>query len=144
MPAKKPPLAKMYEAYTAIADSRVAVSSDSAAVRSSDGAKTYTVKWRDNYYCSDDNATYWQSYPGYPVIAVLLIQQKITADPSLVALFKGINWHQLNKQYKNDYQAAAAAVLDRLDPALRQAAAAQAQANYQTLLDLDIIITRKL
>ena len=71
---KLPPIEKVYEAWSAVADGRVALHPDErrAAIASSNGAKTYTVAWNENgsTYSSNDNATYWQGYAGYPVIAV--------------------------------------------------------------------------
>ena len=69
---KLPPIEKIYEAYSAIADNRIALHENYAAVLSSDKSKEYTVGWNGNVYTSDDNATYWQGYAGYPVIAVLM------------------------------------------------------------------------
>ncbi|MGI6218094.1 MAG: hypothetical protein ACOYIK_10855, partial [Coriobacteriales bacterium] len=76
---KMPPIEKVYEAWTALADGRVTLeggateagTSGKATVESSNGSKTYTVVWDADRYASTDNATYWQGYPGYPVIAVL-------------------------------------------------------------------------
>ena len=61
---KLPPIEKVYEAWSAVADGRVALHPDErrAAIASSNGAKTYTVAWNENgsTYSSNDNATYWQ------------------------------------------------------------------------------------
>ena len=63
---KLPPIEKVYEAWSAVADGRVALHPDErrAAIASSNGAKTYTVAWNENgsTYSSNDNATYWQGY----------------------------------------------------------------------------------
>ena len=137
------PIAKIYEAYTAIADDRVVFSADDnmATVSSSDGNKTYMVRWRDNVYSSDDNATYWQGYPGYPVIAVLMKQGKLTLDEETAAEFTKVNWHALNKQYKRDYDKAVEAVI--LERNLNEEKInAAAEAVLQQLQDLDIILKR--
>ena len=65
---KQPPKEKVYEAFSAIADGRVNMKEDHAEVTSSNGDKTYEVQWRDNMAASSDPATYWQGYPGYPLI----------------------------------------------------------------------------
>ena len=70
---KLPPEEKVYEAFSAIGDGRVEMHDGFAVVRSSDGSRQYTVEWDGNKYTSDDSATFWQGYPGYPVIAVLLL-----------------------------------------------------------------------
>lgn len=97
------PIEKIYEAYSAIADGRIAISDTSAEVKSSNGAKTYTVTWDGNTYTSNDSTSYWQGYPGYPIIAVLMLQGRVTLDREVAAQFSGINWTELNQQYKRDY-----------------------------------------
>ncbi|MBR3016019.1 MAG: hypothetical protein IKH57_02885, partial [Clostridia bacterium] len=78
---------KICEAYSAIADGRIAISDTSAEVKSSNGVKTYIVTWDGNTYTSNDSASYWQGYPGYPIIAVLMTQGKVTLDREVAALF---------------------------------------------------------
>ena len=71
---KSPPKAKVYEALSAVADGRVTLmGGEKAEVVSSDGTKTYHVEWSpdSNQITSNDNASYWQGYLGYPIIAVL-------------------------------------------------------------------------
>ena len=67
---KLPPLAKVYEACSALADDRIILKEQEALVDSSDYAKTYTVRFYDDEASSNDNATVWQHYPGYPIIAL--------------------------------------------------------------------------
>lgn len=69
---KLPPIEKIPEAYSAIADHRIEMSENSAVVDSSDKTKRYTVTWNDDLYTSNDNASIWQGYAGYPMIAVLI------------------------------------------------------------------------
>lgn len=112
---KLPPLEKIYEAWSAIADQRVALTvsptgnpgEGDAVVSSSDGAKLYHISWDGITYASDDSATYWQEYAGYPVIAVLMLQGLLPLDIPESNLWQGINWHQLNEAHKRDYAAAA-------------------------------------
>ena len=47
---KLPPIEKIYEAYSALADNRIKISEDFADVLSSDSAKSYKVMWKDNTY----------------------------------------------------------------------------------------------
>lgn len=112
---KLPPIEKIYEAYSAIADERIILHADHASVFSSDRSKEYTVAWEGDIYSSDDNATYWQGYAGYPVIAVLMKQEKLPLDIRITSHFAGINWSELNAKYKRDYTKAAAAVMDSLE-----------------------------
>ncbi len=132
---------KIYEAYSAIADGRVTVSESSAEVKSSNGVKTYIVTWDGNAYTSNDSASYWQGYPGYPIIAVLMTQGKVTLDREVAALFSGINWTEMNQQYKRDYSAVVERIIRErgYDPAPIHAAAEKVQGELQTL---DIVVKR--
>jgi hypothetical protein len=114
MMEKMPPVEKIYEAYSAIADSRVVMMGDSAAVTSSDHAKEYTVKWDGGVYSSNDNASYWGGYAGYPIIAVLMLQGKLKLDLFVAGLLKDINWKKLNEKHKSKYGLAVQEVLDDL------------------------------
>ncbi|ULO04964.1 hypothetical protein H1230_17695 [Paenibacillus sp. 19GGS1-52] len=111
---KLPPIEKIHEAYSAIADERILISEDSAKVASSNRAKEYTVTWKDGIYTSNDSASYWQGYAGYPMIAVLMLQGKLTLNQTVASYFKGINWTTLNAKYKGKYAKAVAEILDGL------------------------------
>jgi hypothetical protein len=123
---KLPPRAKVFEAFTAVADGRVRLAGPgSATVTSSRGDKTYLVEWSDDggTVAANDNASYWQGYLGYPAVAVLLERGTLHADPDAVGAVAGVPWHDLNKRFKRDYEAAVAHVLEALaadggDPAL--------------------------
>lgn len=109
-----PPIEKIYEAFSAIADNKVKMSQGSALVSSSDFKKEYTVVWNEGYYSSNDNASYWRGFMGYPVIAVLLLQGRLNYNKAVPEYFKDINWKKLNTEYKNQYDKAVSSVLDRL------------------------------
>lgn len=111
---KMPPIEKIYEAYSAIADGRVTLNADSAKVVSSNGEKQYTVTWKDDVYTSNDNASYWQGYAGYSMIAVLMLQGKLTLNKDIAYCFKEINWTELNKKYKAKYAKAVEEVMSGL------------------------------
>jgi hypothetical protein len=125
-PWKKPPRAKVFEAFTAVADGRVRLTGPgSATVTSSRGDKVYDVAWSeaDRTITANDNASYWQGYAGYPILAVLLARGELRADASAVTAMAGIPWHDLNQRHKRDYEAAVAHALAELaeqggDPAL--------------------------
>ena len=112
---KLPPLEKIYEAYSAIADGRVALEESAARVHSSDGTKEYVVTWDGDVYTSTDSATYWQGYAGYPVLAVLMLQGRLPLDRELAGRFAGIDWHALNAKHKRNYAAAAAEAMQAKD-----------------------------
>lgn len=112
MMKKFPPKQKILEAFTAIADNHVKVGDNEATVTSSDEVKTYTVTFHDDVYTSNDNATYWQGYAGYPVLAVLMLQGRLTTEKSLVNQFANVDWHAINKANKRKYDKAAEEVIN--------------------------------
>ena len=111
---KLPPVEKIYEAYSALSDSRVIMEENTAKVFSSDKSKEYTVTWNENIYSSNDNASYWQGYAGYPIIAVLMLQKKLLFDDSFTDFFKNINWKELNAKYKGKYSKAVDEIMEGL------------------------------
>ena len=140
---KLPPIEKVYEAWTALADDRVKMHDGYADVSSSDGEKSYVVRFADHRYSSDDNATYWQGYPGYPVLAVMMLQGKLPYDEKEAQLWKNINWTQLNKQYKNNYAKAVEAVAQDRNINLPQSTEKATQV-IDALQQLPLEIKRKL
>ena len=139
---KMPPIEKVYEAWTAIADGRVIMNEDYATVTSSDGTKEYTVRFSDDKYASDDNATYWQGYPGYPVLAVLMLQGKLPFDRVVAEKWKGVEWKVINTKYKNNYAIAVREVAEQRGIDMT-AAHQSAEAVMDALKSLDIRIGRK-
>lgn len=103
---KMPPIEKVFEAWTAIADGRIELHDDYADVASSDGSKGYTVRFDGNRFSSDDNATYWRGYAGYPVLAVLMLQGRLPFAKDEAELWKGVNWKEVNTRHRNKYAAA--------------------------------------
>ena len=140
---KMPPIEKVYEAWTALVDGRVDLKDEEAIVSSSDGAKQYSVKFRDNQYSSDDNATFWRGYPGYPVIAVLMLQGKLPFDRNEAELWKNVNWNEINKKYKNNYASAVKEIEEErgIDPAK---ASEEAEKVMKALEKLPLEIKRKI
>lgn len=115
MDFKLPPIEKIHEAYSAIADSRIILRENEAEVESSDLSKKYLVTWEDDIYTSNDNASYWKGYLGYPIIAVLMLQKRLSFSDKVAQHFKGINWKQLNTAHKNNYTKAVKEILDELE-----------------------------
>lgn len=111
---KMPPVEKVYEALGAIADGRVAMAEGGAEVVSSGGGKRYAVRWDGDVYSANDIATYWQLYPGYPIIAALMLQGKLPYREELATHLAGVRWDELNARHKRKYDAAVAEVLDGL------------------------------
>ncbi len=114
MGVKLPPIEKIHEAYSAIADKRVVLKENEAEVSSSDLTKTYMVKWKDEVYSSNDNASYWQGYIGYPIIAVLMLQGKLPLNQEIAMYFQGINWKKINTEYKNKFSEAVSQIMGGL------------------------------
>jgi hypothetical protein len=113
-----PPISKVYEALGAVADGRViSTGTNSAKVTSSSGDKFYTVEWNDafEWITSNDNASYWVGYVGYPIIAVLLKENKISFNPAVAEALKGIPWKKINSKYKNKYDKTIAEVLETIE-----------------------------
>ena len=140
---KMPPIEKVYEAWTAIADDRVEMKEGEAVVKSSDGAKSYTVRFHGDQYSSDDNATFWQGYPGYPVIAVLMLQERLPLDRDEIKQWSDINWTELNKKHRNKYASAVEEIENErhIDPLSASSAAEDVMAR---LASLPLEIKRKI
>lgn len=119
MPAwKMPPKAKIYEALSAVADGRVHLKgANEAEVASSTGERTYTVRWSTDvrHITSNDNASHWQGYTGYPIIAVLLFLGKIDYERKTAKLLAGVPWKLLNDSFKRDYTKAVDHVLKEVE-----------------------------
>jgi hypothetical protein len=112
---KMPPKAKVYEALSAVVDGRVFLQSAcEASVTSSSGNKAYVVRWNDDFtgISSNDNASFYQGYIGYPIIAVLLKTGTLKADLDSSEKLKGIPWKKINDQFKRNYDKAVDFVLD--------------------------------
>lgn len=115
MGIKVPPIEKIHEAYSAIADGRITLRNAEAEVTSSDLSKKYLVKWEDETYSSNDNASYWKGYLGYPIIAVLMLQGKLSLDKEIAEYFKGINWKKLNTEHKNKYSEVVKQIMEEFE-----------------------------
>jgi hypothetical protein len=107
---KMPPPIKVYEALGAIGDGRVRAARGGGAshawdVVSSDRGKTYRVEISADGHeiSSNDNASYWQGYLGYPAIAVLIARGTLSASAGATRALAGIPWKELNRRFKNDY-----------------------------------------
>jgi hypothetical protein len=53
---------------------------------------------------SNDNASYWQGYIGYPAIAVLLARGVLHARPETCRALAAIPWKKLNSRFRNNYE----------------------------------------
>ena len=104
---KMPPIAKVYEAIGAVADGRLRIEDARRAfVTSSEGTKIYEVEISagGREISSNDNASYWQGYLGYPAIAVMIAHGLIHRPPeAVIRALAGVAWKELNTRYRNDY-----------------------------------------
>lgn len=143
---KLPPIEKIYEAYSALADNRINVERNMAYVDSSDGTKRYKAEWVEDMYSSTDNATYWQGYTGYPVIGILILQKKLKLDESIIPYFSGVNWNELNQKHKRDYRAVLLEVFEqkKLSKGEMEKIENMTQQVFEQLQDIDIKIVRKI
>lgn len=140
---KLPPVEKVFEAWTALVDGRVILHDGYADVASSDGTKGYTVRFDGNRYSSDDNATFWRGYAGYPVLAVLMLQGRLPYYPEEASQWKGVNWKAINTRHRNDYAAAVEEVARERGIDLEEAYR-RANAVMEALRNLPVEIKRKI
>ncbi len=99
-----PPRIKVLEALGAVADGRVEVDGHKGKVTSSMKTKRYTViqEEKRNAIFSNDNASRWQGYMGYPIIAFLMKKGDVRYDEKVAEAMKGFRWKELNKKF-DDY-----------------------------------------
>lgn len=131
-PWKMPPIVKVYEALGAMGDGRVRIEDARLAiVTSSDGAKNYEVETSEDgrEIASNDNASYWQGYLGYPAIAVLMERGLYRPPANVCDALAGIPWKELNRKFKNDYAKAIAEVERQLEQSGHDADAVRSEAD---------------
>lgn len=143
---KMPPKAKIYEAFSVIADNRISMNENSAKVVSSDGKKEYNIYWNETQISSTDNATFWQGYPGYPVIALWLEIGMINYHKEITNYFKNINWHEINEKNKRDYDKGISEVLEtiKMKNGNIEQIKEEVEQIYKQLETIDYQIVRKL
>ncbi|MGA2411165.1 MAG: hypothetical protein ABSG46_12350 [Candidatus Binataceae bacterium] len=128
---KMPPIAKVYEALGAIGDGRVHLTDATrASVISSSGDKAYTVELDpvSHQIASNDNASYWQGYLGYPAIAVLILRGLCQPQAAILKALAGVPWKELNTRFRNDYDRTLAEVLAKAEARGADPAAIRAEA----------------
>ncbi len=140
---KVPNKSKIAESYTAIVDNRITIFENEAIVKSSNGDKEYLIKWKDNLYYSNDNSSYWQGALGYPVIAVLMLQNKLSLNKDILKYFKNINWNKLNKENKRDYDLSLEGIIEMFSPSEKEKIYNEINKVYEEIKLLNIELTRK-
>lgn len=112
----QPPVEKVYQALTVIADRRIQeLSRNRAIVSSSDGSRQYLVQWNDerSAFGSTDRASTSYGYIGYPIIAALLMLRQLPWSEEAAAAFAGIPWKRLYQQHSRDPRAIVDAALEQ-------------------------------
>lgn len=117
-----PPRIKVLEALGAVADGRVELGDSGANVISSSRNKTYEVRFdsRANRITSNDNATFYVGYLGYPVVAYLFAAGLLAYDSVLATHFESIHWKALNTKLGNDYDALEELLLSEMPAATKK------------------------
>ena len=113
-PWKLPPREKIHEALSAVLDDRIELIEPlSARVWSSDRSKSYSVTWNEDRtaFGSNDNASYFQGYIGYPIISALLKLGVLQYDCEVSKALKDVPWKAINTKFKNKYHDAVNSVL---------------------------------
>lgn len=115
---QKPHISKIYEALTAIADGdRIELVGDNKArCYSSSRGKFYEIEFdlENNSMMSNDNTAYYTDSISYPMVAVLMLKDKLKYDTKLLELLKGIVWKDIMQKFKNDYDKGIEFVLNDL------------------------------
>lgn len=95
----------VYEALSAIADGRVELGTNTAKCFSTSRNKFYTIDFNTHNleFMSDDNMAYYKTEVSYPMVAVLLLTEKIQFNKNILPYFKNIPWKDINQKNKNDY-----------------------------------------
>lgn len=138
---KEIPISKIYEALSAIADKRVRkIDETHYHVTSSDKAKTYTVVLEGKTASSNDNATYWQHYAGYPIIACYLYEGKLAYDKKVLPHLANIPWKKLNTENKNHYDKSIQQAFKTLDEETAEEIRKEAEEIQNAFMTFDLTI----
>lgn len=128
-------ISKVFEAYTALADSHIEKRNDFLyLVTSSNASKKYTVKREENLFSSNDSATLWQHYAGYPILAVRRLENRISYSKEILPLLQGIDWKKENTKFRNDYSKAIEEVLSPYTEEQREKIRKAVEDTYQEVL----------
>ncbi len=131
-----PPIAKVYEAFSALADGRVLMKAAcEAEVVSSSGEKSYKVKWTEGFaaFQSNDSASTWQGYMGYPILAAMLVLGVLKCDRAVASKLAGVQWKEINERFRRDYDRAVEHVLEGLSDEDGAAVTREVEAVYEQL-----------
>jgi hypothetical protein len=113
---KKPHISKIYEALTVIADDRIEIDGNNAVCYSEDGNKVFNIKYdpKVGSLMSNDSAAYYTRTLSYPMIAYLMMIGTVHYDRKLKNILRKIDWEDIYKNFKNDYDKSIKFVLGEL------------------------------
>lgn len=113
---KKPHISKIYEALTVIADDRMEIKGNSTKCYLSSSDKFYDIEYDPitGSIMSNDNTAFYKNSLSYPMIAFLMLIDKIPYEKKLLEIFQNICWEDINKEFKNNYDKSIKAVLGEL------------------------------
>jgi len=113
---KKPHIARIYEALAAIADNRVEISGNRAKCYSITNDKVYDIQYNpvSGSIMSNDNGAFYTNSLSYPMIAYLMLINKIPYQEKLLEIFKDVCWKEVHEHFKNDYDKSIKFVLGEL------------------------------
>jgi len=113
---KKPHVARIYEALTAIAGNRIEINGNRAKCYSITNDKVYDIQYNSvsGSIMSNDNAAFYTNCLSYPMIAYLMLINKIPYQEKLLEIFKDVCWKEVNIHFKNDYDKSIKFVLGEL------------------------------
>lgn len=101
---KLPHIIKIPEAYTAYIDKRYKRDGEGRfLIFSSDYSKQYTVTIFDDGYASNDNMSYNNGVLGYPIVVILILENKLAINQEIAALFSKINWTETNLKFEKNF-----------------------------------------
>jgi hypothetical protein len=100
-----PPKIKIYEALGSLGDNRIIITGNHGKVFSSSKNKFYDINYDpiSNSVMSNDNASFFAGYLGYPAIAYLMAEEVVIYDRKWEETLKEIPWKDINQKFKNNY-----------------------------------------
>jgi len=108
----------VYEAISVLADKRISlIDNTKAKCFSTSGNKYYEIEYdpETESIMSNDNMAYYVRQISYPMVAYLLITERIPFDKDILKHFKDIKWKDINQKNKNNYMKSVDEVLEGIE-----------------------------
>lgn len=131
----------VYEALSALADSRIETGDTSAKCFSTSGNKFYTINFdlEKMKFMSNDNMAYYKEEISYPMLAVLLLKKKILFNEEIIPYFKNVPWKDINQKNKNNYMKSVDDFLGKFNYGTRSEIEKETNRIYEELLKNKIL-----